>query len=144
MNEWIGAGKTKIQQLRVLAAEFRDVRRFEFASDCSEMAPGDPVPDTHGGTNMAQAFLKVKDGGVQHVVLSNDGEPDSESAAIRAAAGLKVDVFYVGPDPAPEFLRELCDATGGEYGKATLDRVRELTASVRSRLCITDGRVIEL
>lgn len=140
MESYLENGKTRISELRVLAAEFTNVRRFEFSSSCSELNSSDPIPDANGGTNMAGAFLKVKSAGISHVVLITDGQPDSETLAFNAACGLKIDVFYVGPDPAPDFLKRLCDQTGGQYGAASLGRLRELTTAVRAKLQLTDGK----
>lgn len=139
MNEYIGARVKKISELRKLAREFAGMRRFVFSSTCSELLSAEEVPEARGGTGMHGAFLKVKDSGVQHVVLITDGEPDSERDALRASQGLKIDVFYVGPDPAPEFLRELCQETGGQYGRESLNAPKELKAAMRAWLAIGDG-----
>lgn len=125
-----------LRQLNEVADNFMDCRRFKFSSGCEELKPAERIPDVEGGTNMAHAFLHVKSLRIEHVVLITDGEPNDESAALRAAKDLRIDVFYIGPDPAPEFLRKLCQATGGQYGRADIARVLELTARVKERLQI--------
>lgn len=140
MNEFISAGVKKISELRKLAGEFTEVRRFVFNTTCRELQSTEDVPEAWAGTGLQVAFMKVKSVGIQHVVLITDGRPDNEYQALTASKGLRVDVFYVGPDPAPEFLRDLCRQTAGEYGKASLKAPKELGAAVRERLQIGDGR----
>lgn len=129
-----------LKQLNEVAANFTDCRRFKFSTTCEELKPNEDIPNVEGGTAMHLAFLKVKSLGIEHVVLITDGQPDNETAALTASQGLKVDVFYIGPDPAPAFLSKLCMATGGQYGKASLEFVRELTSRVRERLQLSDGK----
>jgi len=136
MSSHIGANQTKISELRKLANGFTDVRRFHFGSAVEELKPSDAVPEPAGGTNLALAFTEVKKAGVTHVVLITDGQPDDARSALYEARGLRVDVFYVGPDPQPPFLADLARVTGGSYGKATLTALKELTAAVKQRLCI--------
>lgn len=133
-----------IVKLRELASEFTDTRRFEFSSQCCEIDRADGVSDPNGGTAMHVAFTHVKLHGIEHIVLITDGGPDDPSRALVAAHGLKVDALYVGPDPEPQFLRDLCGKTGGSYGKGSLDRVKELTASVRAKLMISAPGAIAL
>lgn len=142
MNDWIGANRTKLSELRILAAEFTNVRRFLFSTTCREMNATEDIGDTEGGTNLANGFLYVKKNGIDHVVLITDGEPDSESMALTASAGLRIDCFYVGPDPAPAFLAELCKKTGGTYAKASMNSVRELSGAVRARLQLNAAKGI--
>lgn len=147
MESRLATGTRKIDELRVMAKAFTDVRRFEFSSTCSELQPEEDVPEVAGGTALDLAFLCIKAKGITHVVLITDGEPDNEKRAKDAAAGLKIDAFYVGDDEdgPRNFLRELSEFSGGSYGKASLERVSELTASVRQRLQIeAPKRSIEL
>lgn len=83
---------------------------------------------------MAEAFRTVKRNGVSHVVLITDGQPDNENDALTESVGLKVDCFYVGPDPASDFLQHLCRARGGSYGKASLEALKALRVAVRGLL----------
>ncbi len=131
-------GQQRIDKLNELIVNFQNIRRFSFSHGCSELGPS----ETHvycdgGGTNMANAFLTLKRKGIKHAIMVTDGEPDSEQLAIQAAQGLKIDCFYVGPDPAPPFLEILSQQTGGSYGKASLLRIKELTAAVKERLMLS-------
>lgn len=129
----------KITELRKLADEFRQARRFEFSSACDEIPASAQVSEPNGGTALDVGFLYVKKRGITHVVLITDGEPDSRRKAIDAAIGLKVDCFYVGPDDndsSLKFLEELAVGTGGQYGKVSLERLAELKAAVKERLML--------
>ena len=120
-----------IRKLRELAQEFVYVRRFEFNSTCRELEKWEEIQDAKGGTAMGCAFKYVKNAGIRHIVLITDGEPDSENSALRESIGLKIDIYYVGPEPAPPFLAALANQTGGKYGKATLDDIKQLAETIR-------------
>ncbi len=139
MDEEIGGGRTKISELRKLADEFSQARRFEFSSTCSEIPRGQDVSEPNGGTALHVGLEYVKKRGMTHVVLITDGAPDDAKRAMVAAMGLKVDCFYVGPDEGYgiEFLKKLSDGSGGSYGKASLERLMELKAAVKERLMLS-------
>lgn len=137
MESWISPNVRAIDELAKVAREFQGVRKFEFASSTREMKPTDNPGDgdTVGtGTNVALALLTAKSKGVLHAIVITDGQPDDADAALRAAKGIRVDVFYIGPDPAPQFCRDLANQTGGQYGRASLKAAKALTASVRALL----------
>lgn len=142
MDEWLGPNIRKIDELRKLVAGFQNVRRFEFSCTCEELKER-YISEPFGGTAMDIAFIEVKSSGVSHVVLITDGMPDNEKRALDASKGLKIDVLYVGPDPAPEFLKKLCASTGGIYGQATLTARKELEGTIKG-LLPAPGRVIQL
>lgn len=144
MGEWCSANKRKIDALRELADEFKDVRRLVFSWGVDELKTSDQVPEPSGETSMHLAFMECKKLGLTHLVMITDGIPDNEQSALKHARGLKIDVFYVGPDPALEFLRELARETGGSYGKASLDLRKELEGRVRALLPAGKGGAIEL
>lgn len=131
MAHYIGANTSKIDELRKLAADFKDIRRFQFSSNVFELTKEQEIGDAQGGTNMSHAFSFLKAAGLKHVVLITDGMPDNPTTALKEAVGLRIDIFYVGTDPAPEFLRLLAQQTGGSYGKASLEMRQALTAQVR-------------
>lgn len=130
----VGANVRAIDRLRELAADFTDVRRFEFSDDCVELGANDTISEPHMGTAMGNAFDHVKAHDVNHVIVLTDGAPDNEAAALKAANGLKVDVIYCGPPPAPPFLEKLARQTGGTYGAASLDALKALAVAVRGLL----------
>lgn len=134
MADYIGANQTKWDELKKLAQQFTDIRRFAFSSNCTELGPAEIIPYAAGGTSMGLAFDTVKIKGIKHLVMITDGCPDNPQGALQSAQGLKIDVFYVGPDPAPDFLKELARVTGGAYGKATLQARAALEAQVRKML----------
>ena len=142
MKDWLPPNTSKIEELRKLAEKFKDVRRFQFSWDCEELKAGESVGNAKGGTCMSLAFDTVKDKGVKHLVLITDGLPDHAGRALQSAKGLRIDVFYVGPDPAPQFLKDLADMTGGQYGKATLEARPALEAKVRALLPSPDTKKV--
>ena len=135
MAEYLGANVRKIDELEKLAKNFPNIRKFQFASTVEEMTSGTRL-SAWGGTNMHLAFETLKQEGITHVVIITDGMPDNAPAALGAARGLKVDVLYCGPDPIPQFLKDLCRETGGQFGKASLSARKELEGQVRTRLAI--------
>jgi hypothetical protein len=142
MKDPLPPNTSKIEELRKLAEKFKDVRRFQFSWDCEELKAGESVGEARGGTSMSLAFDTVKEKGIKHVVLITDGLPDSPANALQSAKGLRIDVFYVGPDPAPQFLRDLANITGGRYGKATLEARAALEGKVRALLPAPGGKAV--
>jgi hypothetical protein len=148
MGDHLGPPLTrKIDKLRELAARFPDTRKFEFSSSAREIQPGEQISDPQGGTAMHIAFNVARTGGVDHIILVTDGEPDSKELALATARGLRIDVFYVGPEgniDAQKFLQKLArssrgvmpDGKGatGTYGKTSLSYTGELETSIRSLL----------
>lgn len=131
-----GNGLLKIDELWNLVAKFPNVRRFTFSTTCKEIPRGTTEP-AGGGTCLHGALYEVSRAGVTHAVLVTDGLPDSEPAALEAArkTGIRLDIFYVGPDPAPGFLRDLANSTGGQYGRASFGTgAAALASSIRGLL----------
>lgn len=127
-------GGQPILKLRELAQQLNKFRRFEFSDDCVELLPHEKIRNADQGTKMGHAFRYIKKHGITHTVIITDGQPDSEHDALTAAVGLKIDILYVGPDPAPPFLEKLAKMSGGKYGEATLDSLKELENTVRGLL----------
>ena len=127
MEEDCGDGRSKLAVLKVMARNFSETRTFCFNDDCEETAPRRAI----GMTNMAGAFSTIKAAGMTHAVLITDGQPDSAEAALDAAAGLTIDIIYVGPMPAPPFLAHLAARTGGTYGATSLSQQQQVTQHVR-------------
>ncbi|MCI0350608.1 MAG: VWA domain-containing protein, partial [Acidobacteriales bacterium] len=92
--------------------------------------------EPQSNTGMAGAFLTIKAASIQHAILITDGLPDDERTALLAARGLKLDIFYVGPPPQPDFLRKLAAATGGSFASTTLKEQErpQLQARIRGLL----------
>ncbi len=139
MREDAGEGKTKWEALRSLLPQFGPARRFAFGSRCLETAA---LPQPNGSTDMADAFATLKRAGIRHAVLITDGEPDDENAALREARGLRLDIFYVGPPPAPPFLARLAKATGGTAHTSSLRdaAAKRLVARVKEILALPPGK----
>jgi hypothetical protein len=129
-------GPSRYSKLLILMEGFTDVRRFIFNDICKEVMRGQPIPTPEGGTNMALAFEVCKRAGIKHVILISDGRPNSDVDTLAAAAGLKIDCFYVGPDPAPDILRKLSEKSGGQYNATDLGKadMKQLGSKVRALL----------
>ena len=118
--------------------EFDGVERlFWFSNDCHEVNGLRDVPEPQSMTMMAEAFGHLKAQGIKHAVIVTDGLPHDGKAALKAAHGLKLDIVYIGPLPAPEFLSLLAQATGGQYGTAALKERGQLGREVRALLTTT-------
>jgi len=132
MAEDCGDGRAKIDALKEIVKDFPSTRKFRFDDRCEELVPTSPG----GSTDMANAFETIKRAGIKHAVLITDGIANSESAALHAAAGLKIDVIYVGPPPEPPFLAKLAGLTGGQYGAGSLAQQKQIAEQIKSRLAL--------
>lgn len=115
-------GKMKITAVKQICRDFPGVRQFSFSMECKEEPPDRAL----GSTNLAGAFIFIKEKGITHCVLITDGYPDSETDAMIQAKGLTIDIIYVGPPPAPQFLARLAQATGGQYGSGNLTQTKAI------------------
>jgi hypothetical protein len=133
-----------IRELGLIAAKFTGVRRFIFSNDCEELAPGQYIGDAQEGTCMGEAFKYVRDKGIKHVILVTDGRPNDEQLALDESVDLKIDIFYVGPPPAPEFLYKLARHTGGKYGECSLFEQGKLEEGIKGLLPAPGDSPIQL
>ena len=90
-------------------------------SDATTFVPYGVPPLMGEGTNLTGAlkFVKVADGTVRFVVIS-DGYPDNAESALREAATFtsQIDCIYVGPEndrTGAKFLRMLAKTRGGRF-----------------------------
>lgn len=107
-------------------------------SSTVEFVPGGMPSFLSGGTDLAGAlqFVKVADGLVRFIVIS-DGQPDDDKSALTVASGFrsKIDVVYIGPEDdlrGRRFLEQLAAASGGQF--VTADRAKELASKVEKLL----------
>ena len=107
-----------IDNLRTLAEQFRQLRKFSFNSTVQEV--GGWIPEPAGGTDLTKAFQYLKQQDCKHVVLLTDGQPDDEESALREAIGLRVDVYYIGNGETPDFLIRLTKQCKGSVGHSEL------------------------
>ena len=122
MSSHTNDGRRMIDALRDLVQEFPSTRQFAFDSTVEEIPAGERIPEPRGNTDMAKAFAYLKANDLTHAILITDGQPNNEAAALHEAQGLRLDIFYVGPKPEPPFLRQLAQATGGQYGATSLTK----------------------
>lgn len=108
--------------------------------DRVQFCPGGVPFEPRGSTDLAKAlrFVFPADGtGVRLIVIS-DGEPDSQSEALAAAAQFtsQIDCIYCGPETGAgrDFLRRLAEASGGVYTNQTVKDLPQLAATVQQLL----------
>lgn len=107
-----------IDNLRTLAEQFKQLRKFSFNSIVQEV--GGWIPEPEGGTDLARAFAYLKQQNCKHIVLLTDGQPDDEESALQEAIGLKVDIYYIGKGKTPNFLIRLAKQCKGSIGHSEL------------------------
>ena len=125
MAEHCEPGRRKIDALRGVVAGLRQQGlKFKQLVFSSQPQLSDQIPEPDGGTALHLALDFAGGLRPRKVVLVTDGEPDSAPLALEAAKrlGVEIDVFYVGPvNPrAEEFLRQLAQTAGGQYGQTNL------------------------
>lgn len=92
------------------------------------------------GTDLAGVlrFIKPADGTGIKLILISDGEPDSESEALRLAKQFKskLSTIFVGPESSPgrDFLRRLAEATGGQSVTQSINQLGQLSQTVKGLL----------
>jgi len=117
--------------------ECAGLKAFAFSNSCRpmEVIPEESETfDPQGGTNLSEAFMFVKAAGFFTAILVTDGEPDSESAALNAACGMKLGIIYVGNPPVPAFLERLAKATDGTFALADLRDIKQLENAIQHAL----------
>jgi hypothetical protein len=89
-----------------------------FGSTAQAVGSPSELPSPAGGTALHLALEAATAHRPRRSVVISDGRPDSEDAALDAAAGLPglIDVIYCGPDSdatALDFMRRLARTGGG-------------------------------
>jgi hypothetical protein len=121
MVEECEPGVSKIQALRTLVKKLPTCPVYIFADKVQRIeASAIPAPD--GWTNMALAFDRIRQDGYLSAVLITDALPNDPQLALKSAAGLALEIFYVGPSPKPAFLDQLAAVAGGQAHTADLGR----------------------
>lgn len=112
---------------------------ISFSNDAQFCPSGYPVYEG-GSTKLHRAleFCKVADVPEMKFIVISDGQPDSETDALRIAATYtnKIDTIYVGPEDdyggGQAFLKKLAKSSGGQ--SIAVDRAKELAAGVKGLL----------
>jgi hypothetical protein len=99
------------------------------------------IPEPHGNTNLADAFVEVGKVAPSSITLVTDGEPDDTAAAHAAGLALRcpINILFAG-DPhdthAVTFCRTLCEATKGTFAMEvlTLASLSTVTSTMRKML----------
>lgn len=137
---WRHAGGTsrqsRLEALADIVAGLPYVRRFGFSNGCLEIPLNQRISeiwadlDFGSGTDLAAAFDTIKAAKVTTAILITDGLPDNDAAALIAATGLKLHIFYVGPEPVPAFLQDLARAVNGTFETGRLSQPLALTTRI--------------
>ena len=138
MADEAGPGVSRINALRKVVCGLTAQYIYAFSRGCRRISR-ENIPDPQSTTAMAQAFAKIKSQSITRAVLVTDGLPDDEDAALREAAGLSLEIFYVGPAPKPEFLDRLARAAK-PGSKAELVSLAAPDLQRRVNLLLSDGR----
>ena len=67
-----------------------------FSDECVKVRGVRGILEPQSGTAMDHAFTIIRGAGFESAILINDGTPDSEEDALRAAPGLVLRIIYVG------------------------------------------------
>jgi len=129
-----------IDVLRECVENFEGAPMYAFHSFPERIYHSSKLGEPRGGTEMASAFDLVKKDSFKEIILITDGQPNNESAALKSARGLKIDIIYIGPPPTPTFLEKLAKVTGGKFEKLSLiGPAASKSLEDKVRLLIGDG-----
>ena len=143
MSAVLKDGSMYVEKLAEIVDDLPKAPRFGFSGDCRELPLNTSIMDIWNddvlgsGTFLGKAFRVVKAADYKNIVLITDGEPNDpggERVALQAATGLHINIFYVGPEPVPQFLRDLAAQAGGSFGAYTFSQAPALTQAIRGLL----------
>jgi hypothetical protein len=128
-----------INILKPVQAITPDARLLAFNSIVMEIAPGAPVPEPSGGTDLAMALDYAAELKPRCVVVISDGVPVDADAAFAAARRLGCDIasYFAGDESdhaAVAFMRALawCSNDGlGHAAVADLQNPKQLADDLR-------------
>lgn len=132
MAESCEPGRSKIEALREIVITLRCAAIYAFADRAAPCA-ATAIPEPGGQTMMSLAFQRAKRDRHTACVLITDGLPSElEDDVLRAAAGLRIEIFYVGPSPKPAILDRLARAGKGTAHQSSLraDARKMLTTKI--------------
>ena len=134
-------GRSKIDALREIVRGLTAQYIYAFSRTCKRISR-ENIPDPQSATALAEAFAKIKSSGMTRAVLITDGLPDDEEGAIREAAGLSLEIFYVGPAPKPDFLDRLARAAkaGSAAHMATLASAAKPALAAKVQLLLAGAK----
>lgn len=123
MAEEVSEMKSKDEHVREILKKLPEgLTTYAFNSYCRRFKDG-ILPEPSGGTNMSGAFMVMKQNDHYEIVLITDGMPDNSERALLEAQGMKIDIIYIGPEPMPQFLKDLAKKTSGNF--TSVDMVAE-------------------
>lgn len=131
MSGEVEPGLRKIDALREIVKGLPNGPTYSFNSTCIKISR-DEIPEPMGGTVMSLALHMIKADGHKKVVVVTDGNVNSfdQEATLSEVSGIELQILYVGPDPMPDFLSTLAQASGGFCSAEDLKNTKELTGKI--------------
>lgn len=129
-------GRRKIESLAELIQDFPHEVKFAFNDNVCEVKSEDDLRP-EGPTYLGEALSVMHRKGKRHIILITDGRPtEREGYSIEVARLIeRLDIIYVGPEPAPKLLEELARAArSGSYGEVQLGNLELAGGKVRALL----------
>lgn len=110
-----------------------DTRVIAFASVVREVAPGDPLPEPGGGTDLRAALEYVARFRPARLIVITDGEPYDMDAALGAARALNCHIiaYYAGDErnhDAIAFITALAWSSGDGVGHSAVADLHDADA----------------
>lgn len=99
-----------------------------------------------GSTNMGYSISFCVQQGYKHIILVTDGHPDSQDEVFQAIQNVeRLDIIYAGPQPAPEFLRDLANRTSNvSYSDCSFKMPKQLTQKIAGLIGAAPKQTIKL
>jgi hypothetical protein len=156
MSDWLPGDKSCNNRYKVVNKVYKEnlkhleMRIFWFNDDFGEIERGkiqpnsgwygeDPseIPYPSTGTDMTNAFYRMKDLGVERCIIVTDGQPNEPDTALEAAKGIQFDIVYIGEPPVPDFLLKLGNIKGNSFTRVDMlkpNSFGELTGKIKGLL----------
>ena len=134
-----GSNTRKIDALRGIAQQLKqDLPQLPQIGFGRRVGFIETVPEPDGMTPLTEGMEFAQQHHAGHLIVVSDGMPDDPQGALAVARtfGGPIDVFYVGPRPSEgeDFLRQLSQASGGQFASTTLAQPKQLETRIRGLL----------
>jgi len=129
----IEPGKSKISALRDIVSNIPGSPVIFAFNDSTQGCTKNTVLNPCGGTKMSQALEHLKLRGHNKIIMITDGEAQDKEQTLISAAGMSIQILYIGAGQKPDFLDKLCAAAanGSFATKEDLKQTKELSAKLQ-------------